>query len=262
MTSEVPKIVDIRFEDHDDGWLIKIGPDWEPIVEEYYTNFEALKKTFITDPSGIPNKVEKLEDETSDSEGLDQPKFQVHGPTALLENRQAQIRLFDFIYKQLCWVGLWKLAQTEYDAQSELIEREEYKCAIIRQSAFFEDYLTFLCQLQFQELKAGVLSNNEFKMISQMGHTDRIRLASLLNAISDEEHGYLQQLAKRRNELAHNSWTDFSQEKEREFKNASSKVHKILNRLLDSAEEAKDQAPVVDITDIDFSDQEEEIDVE
>lgn len=142
--------------------------------------------------------------------------------------------IFGFICRFVSDKALKSLAQREYNSVEKLIEERYFKTTIIRESAFFEEFLVLMCMREFRDTKFETLSKKDLNLIEHMGHSDRIRLARLLRVLNEKQHGYLQEMASRRNEIAHTPWGEFSKEEEADIQRVAVKTHEILKRLADS----------------------------
>lgn len=240
-----PDPVKIGFEIGEEGnFYITIGPNWQRIVDEYYSNFEAIRKTYMTDPETVVGKYEEIDG----PEEHDPEKFLVENPPEqLLENPDWQEAIFDTIYSMLAQQGMGRILIEELRAIEDLIGENSIKPAIMRESAFFENHLVIMCQLSLQRIRGGVLSNTEFGLINQMGHTDRTRLAHLLGAIDEEEHGYLQRLINCRNKIAHTTWSDFDEDDEQEFGEVARKVMQLMQEYEKDAKARGEKTPYIDL---------------
>ena len=67
-----------------------------------------------------------------------------------------------------------------------------------------------------------------------MGHSDRIRLARLLRVLDEKQHGYLQRMASRRNEIAHTPWSSIDEERQEDIRDTAIKTHETLYTLFDN----------------------------
>lgn len=137
------------------------------------------------------------------------------------------------MHLMLVRVGLWELMGKELEKQNRFFEQDLYRPLIIRQSAFFEDYLTLHCQLEFQALKEGTLANSELTLIDNMGHSARINLANLLGVIDQDDHDDLAEMAKVRNEIAHQAWTDTNNEQEARLRRVAERARDLLEKLME-----------------------------
>lgn len=234
----------ILFEDvDDDGFLMKFG-GWEEVIEDGYSSFEAIRKTFQTSDDVIPDLMVPEEEEPEE----DRDYITMHNPPQqLIDDVDWQILIVGRLYNYLAEVGLYQLTEEEREREEQLLEEGRHKILLIRQSAFFEDYLVVLCQIRFQQFARRVLSNSEMKMISQMGHEDRARLAYLMGAITETQHGYLQQMISARNDLAHNSWTDHSEEDEQRYQTVSEKAFGVIEEYLSTPSDEDPELPTIDL---------------
>lgn len=237
----------VTFEPLDEGGFQMKMSGWEQVIEEGYNSFEQIKKTFQTSDDVVPDLIEEV-----DEEGVEDSTDETHiraknPPKRLLNNQDWQILVLGSLYNYLAEVGLQHLAEDEYEAEQRLAGNGEYKKLLVRQSAFFEEYLLVECQLSFQNMAGRVLSNQEMKMIAEMGHQDRTRLAYLLGAVDEEQHGYLQQMVSARNDIAHNSWTDFDDEEEGHFEIVAKKVLNILEEFVEP-DDAEQAVPQIDLS--------------
>lgn len=66
------------------------------------------------------------------------------------------------------------------------------------------------------------------ELIAQMGHQYRIRIAYLLGAITEKEHGNLQEMMSARNTITNNSWTEFDESDEQRSETVARNVNGVL----------------------------------
>lgn len=238
----------VEIEYTEDGLQIPfLMEDWMEMVKEDFASFDAIQNIWRRSPE----ETEEFLDEflTEVDEEKDDDAIEPDCPTIRFKNPPQQwidepssampiIRALDMMRARM---GLWVISEEEYEAEEDLLDKNRFKEAIVRQSAFMEDYLTLQCQLEFQDLKDDFLNNNEVKMIEKMGHTPRVRLARLLGIVDKKEHDLLLDLAKKRNKIGHNSWTDFDEEDEAIFEQIATRVHSMEKKWLDEAEEAAAQ---------------------
>jgi len=213
---------------------------WRDRIEDDFSSFDSIKKFYRTDIEEMAEKMSKHGQEVESSEGEleEEPSIVVSNPPSEWVEDFGQaapyIRLAE---EALVRMALFSLVEEEVEEQKKLWEAGQFKPLIIRQSAFFEGYLELQSQLEFQNQKEDSLSSNEMDIIEGMGHTDRIRLAHLFGVISEEEHGYLQSMASRRNELAHNPWGEISSDREANIKATAENVLGILESEIEEAHE-------------------------
>lgn len=231
----------ILFEQHGDGFLLKFG-GWEKVLEKGYMSFEGIRKTFQTSNDVVPDLMAQEGEGDEDREYI----RVINPPEPLLDNPDWQIAILGRLYNYLAEVGLYHIAMEELETQYGLLEREQFKTLLVRQSAFFEDFLRVLCQTHFQAYANRVLSNKEMKLIAQMGHQDRTRIAYLLGAITEKEHGHLQEMVSARNTITHNSWTEFDEADEQRYESVSKKVNGVLEDYLDRIDQGEGP-PVIDL---------------
>lgn len=204
-----------------------INEDWWSQCRDEYAGFESFKYYFrqnrpedrLVDynrENGMEGLVEKAPEEWLSDEGL----------------------LFDVICGAVCRFvaakALKSLAKEEYASIELLLKKNDFKTAIIRESAFFEEFLVLMCMRELRDTKHETLSNKDLNLVEHMGHSDRIRLARLLRVLSEEQHGYLQEMASRRNKIAHTPWGEFSEEEEADIQRVATKTHEVLVRLASS----------------------------
>ncbi|WP_380675819.1 hypothetical protein [Salinigranum sp. GCM10025319] len=237
----------ILFEETEGGFVLKFG-GWEDVIEKGYDSFKGIRKTFQTSNEVVPGLIEEVE---NDNKEISEDYIRMENPPQqLIDDPEWQKYILDRLYNLLAQIGLYHIADEELQEQAKLLDQEQYKILLVRQSAFFEDFLVVLCQTRFQAFTDRVLSNKEMKLIDQMGHEDRTRLAYLLGAITEEEHGYLQQMVSARNKVAHNSWTEFSHDDEQQFETVSRKAHEMLENYLEEIERSS-QVPTIDLSVLD-----------
>ena len=237
----------VEVEYTEDGFRIPFPmDDWMEMVREDFASFDAIQGIWGRSPDQIEDFLEENVKEVDEDDYED---IEPDCPTITFENPPQQwiddpssampiIRALDMMRARM---GLWVISEEEYEAEEELLEENRFKETIVRQSAFMEDYLTLQCQLEFQGLKEDTLTNNELQLIEKMGHTPRVRLARLLGIVDKKEHDLLLNLAGKRNQIAHNSWTDFSEDDETIFEQIATRVHEMEKKWLDEAEETAEQ---------------------
>lgn len=218
------------------------GSDWKDMVEEIYSSFEVIQRTFRTDEEEHKEHLREFSEEIQpgeEGEGeVEEPRFQIMNPPQEWVNDPAEAaEIHDMLNMLLARMGLFALMKKEIEAQENLFENGQHKAALVRQSAFFEEYLTFASQIALQEQKDDVLSNKEISIIKNMGHKNRIRLAHLLGEIDEEDHALLQEMASRRNDIAHTAWSDFSSQDESQFRSIARRIRELLERYIEEAEE-------------------------
>lgn len=120
----------------------------------------------------------------------------------------------------------------EIEEQKDLIEKEKYNAAIIRQSSFIEHLLNKNLESKLEEVKGDDISNNEMRYIEDVGTTNKVRLANMLGVIEDEnEQRIYSTLMSARNDLAHNWWIDISDEDRDRFERTSKEVLEQIENL-------------------------------
>lgn len=237
----------IEIEYTDEGFNIPFHfDDWMEMVREDFTSFEAVQEFWRTSPEEMEEFIEEnFEKIDGDEEGeidRDGPILHFQNPPQYWIDDPAQaMPIFRAMNLMMARMGLWVLIENEHEEEEQLLEESRFKEVLIRQSAFFEDYLTLQCQLEFQNLKEDTLTNNELKLIEKIGHKPRIRLSRLLGIIDKKEHDLLLNLADRRNYIAHNSWTDFDDEEEALFQQVAFRVHEMEEEWMDEAEKAAEE---------------------
>lgn len=209
--------------------VLGINDEWWNQTKDDYIGFESFKNYFRR------NKVsERLInfDKNSRMEGL------IENPPESWLSDSGNDLLYDVmsgvIYIFVSNKVLKTLAQSEYESIEQLIERNEFKTAVIRESAFFEEFLVLMSVRRLRDNKLETLSNKDLNLVEQMGHSDRIRLARLLRIIDEEQHGYLQEMAFRRNDVAHTPWREFDKGAEDNIQRVVVKANDVLSQLADS----------------------------
>jgi len=237
---EERQIYEIEVAYQDSGFNLNFPMEqWRDRIKKDFRSFDSIKKFYRTDIEAMAERMSEHAKEVEPSEAGELEE----GPSILVSNPPEQwledfgraapyIRLAE---EQLVKMALFSLVEEEIEEQKKLREAGQFKPLIIRQSAFFESYLELQSQLAFQNQKEGSLSSNEMDIIEGMGHTDRIRLAHLFGVITEEEHGYLQSMASRRNELAHNPWGEVSSDSEANIKATAENVLEILESEIEAA---------------------------
>lgn len=147
-------------------------------------------------------------------------------------------------HRFLVRLGISVLVEDEIEAERQLADEGHYRPLLVRQSAFYEELLTLWTMIAFQSYKEDTLTRRELEIIDQMGHTDRIRIAHLLGIIDEEEHGMLQSMATRRNDIAHNAWSGIEPEELTQIESISKGVLELLEDLIKEPEELESKAAI------------------
>lgn len=254
---EEDRVYEIEVTYHDSGFSLGFDMDeWRGRIEEDFSSFESIKEFYRTDYDDFERAIGEYAEEVPTDQSYDGPGIVItNAPKGWKEDSERAAPFIRAAEKQMVRMGLFSLIEDEVEAQNDLLDVGRHKPLIIRQSAFFEAYLELQSQLAFQHDRDRPLSTSEMNVIEGMGHTDRIRLAHLLGVITEEEHGHLQSMATRRNELAHNPWSGFDDDEEMNIKTTAIKVLEILegeiNRVYEQIEE-DDLGPADDSFDIGF----------
>jgi hypothetical protein len=208
-----------------DAPLFEVNPEWWELVRDEYLDFESFKEYFRKESA--PDRIVSFELEDGMRALLENP------PEEWLEEDNDFFEDFvvGTISRMIGEYALAHLAMEEHSEIGELLDECKYKIAIIRESAFMEEFLAVQCMVELRNRKMEDMSNKDLKLIEQMGHTDRIRLARLLRIVDETQHGYLQRMANLRNDLAHTPWGSFDGEIEDDVRDIANKVHSTLPDL-------------------------------
>lgn len=158
-------------------------------------------------------------------------------PVEWQEDPSTLANLLEVFHREMVRMGLGFLIEKEIEEEQKMVNEGLYKPLIIRQSAFYEDLLKLRCQLELQDQKGDSLSNKEFKIIDNMGHRSRLRLARLFGVVEEHEHGMLQQMASKRNKIAHTAWPEIDSEEMSRIESTAKNVLSILESEIDEAQE-------------------------
>lgn len=261
-SSERNYVVEFDYEDSGFSLLFEVD-DWMEMVEEDFTSFEAIRNIFGQDFESTESELRESLVEVE--EGEDPPEREgasitfENPPQSWIDDPANAAEVYRMLNITRARMGLYNLMEIELAAQNSLLDAGRYKAAVIRQSAFFEELLTFYSQLALQGQKEDVMSNSELKIIEQMGHRDRIRLAKLLGEISTDEHAHLQHMAQWRNRIAHTPWNDFSSQDESQIESVARHITEILQSKIEGAEETFEEPDQQDQFEMGFNELNTEI---
>lgn len=228
--------INIRYTDA--GMSIEFDiQEWREKLADNFGSFESIKKFYQTDPDELMDQYAEGLEEIGPDESPSEPGVVFNNPPKeWKEDRNKATPYLRLVHQLMVQMGLGILMEREIDDQQRLIEQESYKPLIIRQSAFYEDYLVYRSLLSLQELKNGTLSKKELQIVEQMGHRDRVRLAHLLGELDEQGHGLLQEMARWRNDIAHQAWSEFDSQEESQIESVGKRVY---SRLKSQFEQAK-----------------------
>lgn len=208
--------------------VLGITDEWWAQSKDEYMSFDSFKKYFRR--KEISERLVNFDKDTGMAELIENPpKMWVESDSGLLEETMPGV-ICRFVSNKV----LKSLAQREYNSIENLIEQGYFKTAVIRESAFFEEFLVLMCVRRLRDNKLETLSNKDLNLVEQIGHSDRIRLARLLRILDEKQHGYLQEMAFRRNEIAHTPWREFNQSAEDDIQRVVVKANSVLSQLSDS----------------------------
>ena len=121
--------------------------------------------------------------------------------------------------------------RNEIEGEERLIQEGQYNATIIRQSAFFEELLESYILHELENIHGRELTNSQERVVSRLGHKNRIRLAYTIGAIDEQEYNALLEMASARNTLAHNSWERITQQEIQAKKIAERTLSVLKNQL-------------------------------
>ena len=237
MTEE--DVFEIEVEYTDSG--LQLVPDMDKLrekVREDFGSFESLIDFYQREPGELSEQFSDEMEELDEGESPQGPGIVVTNiPVNWQEDPSELANILEILHNEMVRMGLGYLIENEIEDEQEMMEMGLYKSLIIRQSAFYEDLLKLRCQLALQEQKGEPLSNKEFKVIDNMGHKSRLRLALLLDVVDEHEHGMLQQMASKRNDIAHTAWPEIDEEETSDIKTTAEKVLSLLESEIKEARE-------------------------
>ncbi|WP_435319176.1 hypothetical protein [Haloarchaeobius sp. TZWSO28] len=256
MSEEVSnEIYVIDFQYTDSGLqMVYDMQDWYSKIERDFASFEALKDFYRTKPeTRRENFVEHSKEVESEEDKQGGGIVMKNPPQDWIDNPEKAAQFLEIGHRTLVSMGVSILIEEEIDAEREMADDGLFKPLVVRQSAFYEEFLTLRTMLAFQGQKEDTLSTKELKIIESMGHTDRIRISHLMGILDEDEHGLLQNMASWRNRIAHNPWSDFNSQDESQIQSIAEGVLDLLENEL--ASPAEDQ----ELTDINQSQQDFDI---
>lgn len=250
-----PLEIDVQYTDS--GFqLVMNFEQLRPKIEDDFGSFERIIEFYGTDPTELRRRFGDGLREVPDGEGSEERGLVINNPPKQwTENPSEAAPFIEQIHTTIVRFALGYLMEEEIEAQEELLNLSQFKPLIIRQSAFFESYLILQLLLEFQDQKGESLTTREIKLIRRLGHTDRVRLAHLFGVIDEDIHGILQQMASFRNDIAHNSWSEFDSQTESQIQSVAEKVHQFLKSEYQQGIDTDSQTDVTqdDNFDIGFS---------
>ncbi|MFC6764775.1 hypothetical protein [Natrinema soli] len=237
--SDYPPVAKMTY---DDGRIIgmEINEEWWESSKQEYLDFRRFKQNMTGEwaEDSIVN-YEKLDGLS----GLivDPPENWLekeHEDEELVEGEASFLDLrISLILNIIRDKALKTILDQEIAHIENLIGENDFKTAIIRQSAFFEEFLAMTCVVKLGRNKKEALSNKDLGIVEQMGHSDRIRLARILRVINEKQHQRLQEMASMRNEIAHTPWTEFGEDKEKTIQRIATKSFEVMDQLSVSMDE-------------------------
>ena len=93
--------------------------------------------------------------------------------------------------------------------------RERVYSTLLRQSAFFEHYLSLQIKSEYTDMVNRSLEREETKDIESFGHQNRIRFSHILGIITEEERETLLEMADQRNRISHEPWHKFEKDQDK-----------------------------------------------
>jgi hypothetical protein len=222
--TDQPAVARITRETH--SHVLHVNQDWWKDVKAEYTEFDTFKNYFKKDAA--VERIAGFEDEDGIQQLIHNP------PDEWIDDEDLQEDvLIGVVSRLVAQHALAHIADEEYNTLSRLLDNEDFKMVIMRMSAFFEEFLSVQCMMKLRDEKMEDIANKDLDLVEEMGHSDRIRLARLLLVLDEKQHGYLQRMASRRNEIAHTPWSSIDEEKEEDIRDAAIKAHDALYTLFD-----------------------------
>jgi uncharacterized protein YutE (UPF0331/DUF86 family) len=234
---------EIEIEYLDAGFSMNIPlQQWVPKIERDFATFEELKEFYRKDREELRNQLAEGFGEIDPDVPDTEPTFVIKNtPKQWQEDSEVAAQFLEIILDTLFRLGLSIIIEDEIEAQEDLIEQNLYKPAIVRQSAFYEDYIIYQFIFTLQDVKGESLSSKELDIIEQLGHQDRLRFARLFRILDEYEHAQLQRMAKLRNRVAHNSWSEFDDDDEADLRDTVEKIHEMLSEAREPPEQVVDE---------------------
>lgn len=212
--------------------------EWREKIREDFGTFQSIFDFYRKEAGELSDEFLEGIEMRDDEESREKPGIVITNvPQEWQEDPTELANLLEHLHNLMVRMGLGILIDNEIEEEEQLINGDFFKPLIIRQSAFFEDLLKLRCQLEFQEQKGGTLSLKEFDIIDNMGHKSRLRLARLFGVVDEQEHGILQQMASKRNKIAHTAWGEIDSQEQSQIKSTAQKVLSILKSEIEVAEE-------------------------
>ncbi|WP_283402281.1 hypothetical protein [Halorubrum sp. DM2] len=225
-------VIDIEYTDAGMRLIMDMD-EWAEKVSEDFGTFESINDFYRKPIGDLIDDFEQGMKEVDSDDTSDEPGILIRNiPKEWQEDQSELAEILGLIHQQLVRLGLGDLIYDELEAEEDFLENDLYKPLLIRQSAFYEDFLKMRSLLRLQEEKGDTLSTREFEIVDRMGHRDRIRFAHLFGILDEEEHGVLQQMASFRNDLAHSAWPEFSSQEEAQIKSIAEQVNEMLSEEL------------------------------
>ena len=207
--------------------FLHVNQDWWKVFSCEYTEFEVFKNYFKKDAA--TERIAGFEDDDGTQQLIQNP------PDEWVDNKDLQEDvLIGVVSRLVAQHALAHIADEEYNTLSKILDNGDFKMAIVRMSAFFEEFLSVQCMMELRDQKGEDMSRKDLDLIEEMGHSDRIRLARLLRVLDEKQHGYLQRMASRRNEIAHTPWSSIDEERQEDIRDTAIKAHEALYTLFDN----------------------------
>lgn len=243
-----PEIYEIDIEFTDSGLQMVLDmEEWLAKAENDFGTFEDIIEFYRKPPKEMVEDFEEGLEEVEPDEPRETPGIVINNPPKDWKEEPRELaQILDFVHQQLVGFGLRSLIEQELEEEQVLIDQEQFKPLVIRQSAFFEDLLTFRSLLAWQEQKESTLSTSELSIIENMGHSDRLRVAHLFDIIDEDEHGILQEMARWRNQISHTAWPEFDSQQEAQIQSVGERIHDMLEEEIQAEEDELDETHSID----------------
>lgn len=125
--------------------------------------------------------------------------------------------------------------QDEYEIEEKLLEEEMYKTVVIRQSTFFESFLTSVIKIKVEESIDREISNSEEHFLNQgLNPRGKVYLADWFGQIDSQVREALLELMSIRGQIAHEAWVEMEEQEEENLKRIANRIHDQIENILES----------------------------
>lgn len=125
--------------------------------------------------------------------------------------------------------------EDEYETEKKLLEENMFKTVIIRQSTFFESFLTSLLKMDIESRIERSLSRSETHFLTQgLNPKGKVYLADWLGQIDESEREALLELMSIRGTIAHEAWIELESQDNENLERIAKRIHNQIGDLLDS----------------------------